>query len=79
MDNFIFQSPYFHLVELILYFTLFKISLPVIHSNSLQILVIEIQESSLFLLVNLIRYRGIMGIFDNCHFGSKSLSNLYFI
>ena len=44
MEKFTLQSPYFDLVVLILSFVLLKISMSVIHSNSLKMLIIEIHD-----------------------------------
>ena len=52
MNNFALQRLYFHLVELILCFTLFKMSVPAIHSNSLKMLGMEIYENLLYFFVN---------------------------
>ena len=52
MDNFTLQSPYSHLVVLVLCFTLFKILLPALHSKVLKSLFIEIQEDLPYLFFN---------------------------
>ena len=52
MDHFTLQSPYFHIVVLLLCFTLFKISMSSIHSNPSTMPVIEVQEGSACFLIN---------------------------
>ena len=52
MGNFTLQRPYFHLVVLVLYFTLFKISMPAVHSNPSKMLVVEIQDGLPYFFIN---------------------------
>ena len=52
MDTSTLQSPYSHLVLLVLCFTLFKILLPAIHSKVLKSLFIEIQEDLPYFFTN---------------------------
>ena len=82
MDNFTLQSPYSHLVVLVLRFTLFKILLPALHSKVLKSIFIEIQEdlpiSSLMMLINWIKYRGTVEVFSNGLIASNNLNYLYF-
>ena len=44
METFTLQSPYFDLLVLFLCFALLKISMSVIHSNSLKMLIVEIHD-----------------------------------
>ena len=52
MNNFIPQSPYFHLVVLFLCFTLSKIWMPAIDSNPLKMSVVDIQEGLSYFFIN---------------------------
>ena len=52
MNNFISQSPYFHLVVLFLCFTLSKIWMPTIDSNPLKMPVVDIQEGLSYFFIN---------------------------
>ena len=50
--KFTLKIPYFHLVLLFLCFTLFKISMPAIHSNLLKMSITEIYEGLLYFFIN---------------------------
>ena len=85
MKNFTLKSSYFHFVLLFLCFKLFKTSVSAMHLNSLKMLSQKQRVfmrvfpiSSLIMPVNLIQYRGTVGMFNNRRFSSSSLNYSYF-
>ena len=82
MENFTLKSPYSHLVLLFLCFTTFKLSMSAIHFNPLKMLSQKFMRvfpiSLLMMPVNLIQYRGKVGMFNNRRFANSSLNYSYF-
>ena len=78
MDNFTLQSPYFHLVVFMFYFIQNINASHTFKSINNAFSFKMVFPIYSLMLVDLIQYKGTVGLFNHCRFASNSLNYSYF-